>query len=215
MALTASLQRARRNRDLLPSSPLIRYNTQTFWRSTRTNNSGKQGLSLFFQSDANPALGHVLVHSVCKAPILVVTVELMWSLFLNILPFNLVPARNKSLRSRWFRTSYVNHSQMQPSRGVLRKRCSENMQEIYRRTPMPTCDFNKIAIKSHCGMGVILKICCIFSECLFLGTPLSGCLCTLLPFQPTTVKCELFSLLDVWYSKPPRSLFFAAVCPQW
>ena len=87
--------------------------------------------------------------------------------------------------------------QKQPSRGVLRKRCSENMQEIYRRTPMPTCDFNKIAIKSHCGMGVILKICCIFSECLFLGTPLSGCLCTLLPFQPTTVKCELFSLLDV------------------
>ena len=25
-------------------------------------------------------------------------------------------------------------------RGVLRKRCSENMQQIYRRTPMPKCD---------------------------------------------------------------------------
>ena len=33
--------------------------------------------------------------------------------------------------------------QKQPSRGVLRKRCSENMQQIYRRTPMPWCDFNK------------------------------------------------------------------------
>ena len=32
----------------------------------------------------------------------------------------------------------------QPSRGVLSKRCSKNMQQIYRRTHMPKCDFNKI-----------------------------------------------------------------------
>ena len=30
--------------------------------------------------------------------------------------------------------------QKQPSRGVLKKRCSENMQQIYRRTPMPKCN---------------------------------------------------------------------------
>ena len=35
--------------------------------------------------------------------------------------------------------------QKQPSRGVLRKMCSENMQQIYRRTPMPKCDFSKVA----------------------------------------------------------------------
>ena len=35
--------------------------------------------------------------------------------------------------------------QKQPPRGVPRKRCSENMQQIYRRTPMPKCDFNKVA----------------------------------------------------------------------
>ena len=35
--------------------------------------------------------------------------------------------------------------QKQPPRGVLEKRCSENMQQIYRRTPMPKCDFNKVA----------------------------------------------------------------------
>ena len=35
--------------------------------------------------------------------------------------------------------------QKQPSRGVLKKRCSENMQQIFRRTPMPKCDFNKVA----------------------------------------------------------------------
>ena len=69
----------------------------------------------------------------------------MWSLFLNILSFNFVSAPNKSLRSRWFRTSYGNHSQKQQSRGILRKRCSENMQQIYRRTPTPKCDFNKVA----------------------------------------------------------------------
>ena len=27
---------------------------------------------------------------------------------------------------------------------VLRKKCSENMQQIYRKTPMPKCDFNKV-----------------------------------------------------------------------
>ena len=46
--------------------------------------------------------------------------------------------------------------QKQPSRGVLRKMCSENTQQIYRRTPMskcdivisinlPKCNFNKVA----------------------------------------------------------------------
>ena len=38
-----------------------------------------------------------------------------------------------------------NNSQKQPSRGVLRKRRSKNMLQIYRRTPMPKCDFNKVA----------------------------------------------------------------------
>ena len=33
----------------------------------------------------------------------------------------------------------------QPFRGVLRKSCFENMQQIYRRTPMSKCDFNKVA----------------------------------------------------------------------
>ena len=37
-----------------------------------------------------------------------------------------------------------NKDQEQPSRGVLRKRCSENMQQIYSRTPMPKCDFNEV-----------------------------------------------------------------------
>ena len=35
----------------------------------------------------------------------------------------------------------------QPPRGVTRKRRSENMQQIYRRTGMPKCDFNKGNLK--------------------------------------------------------------------
>ena len=40
-----------------------------------------------------------------------------------------------------------NHANMekQPSRGFLRKKCSENTQQIHSRTPMPKCDFNKVA----------------------------------------------------------------------
>ena len=37
------------------------------------------------------------------------------------------------------------YHQRQPPRGVLKKRCSENMQQIYSRTLMPKCDFNKVA----------------------------------------------------------------------
>ena len=39
----------------------------------------------------------------------------------------------------------LHNVQKQPSRSVLKKWCSENMQQNYRRAPMPKCDFNKIA----------------------------------------------------------------------
>ena len=37
---------------------------------------------------------------------------------------------------------------------VLRKRCSENMQQIYRKAPMPK--FEATSLKSHVGAGVLL-----------------------------------------------------------
>ena len=39
--------------------------------------------------------------------------------------------------------------QKQPFSGVLKKRCSENMQQTYRGTPMPKCDFNKFALQLY------------------------------------------------------------------
>ena len=34
--------------------------------------------------------------------------------------------------------------QKEPSRGVLRKLCSENMLQIHRKTPMPKCELRKV-----------------------------------------------------------------------
>ena len=39
---------------------------------------------------------------------------------------------------------YPLNQQKQSSRGALRKRCSKYMQQIYRRTPMPKCEFKKV-----------------------------------------------------------------------
>ena len=37
--------------------------------------------------------------------------------------------------------------QKQPSRGVFKKRCSENMQPVYKKTPIPMCDFKKVNLQ--------------------------------------------------------------------
>ena len=39
--------------------------------------------------------------------------------------------------------------QKQPPRSVPRKKCSENMQQIYKRTPMRKCDFSKVAMQLY------------------------------------------------------------------
>ena len=41
--------------------------------------------------------------------------------------------------------NFINLTQKQPYRGVFRKRCFENMKQIYWRTLMPKCDFSKVA----------------------------------------------------------------------
>ena len=50
--------------------------------------------------------------------------------------------------------------QKQPLKGVLEKRCSENMQQIYRRTPMPKCYFDKveISLRHGCSPANVLHI---------------------------------------------------------
>ena len=48
--------------------------------------------------------------------------------------------------------------QKQPSRSVLRKRCFENMQQIYRRTPMPKWNFNKVALQLYLNLTLLLLL---------------------------------------------------------
>ena len=38
--------------------------------------------------------------------------------------------------------------QKQRSRGIVKKRRSENIQQNYRRKPMPKCGFNKVALNT-------------------------------------------------------------------
>ena len=49
--------------------------------------------------------------------------------------------------------------QKQPSRGVLIKSFSENMQQIYRKTPMPKCDFNKGALLMSLPGYFTMEVC--------------------------------------------------------
>ena len=76
--------------------------------------------------------------------------------------------------------SFLCSFQKHPSggKGFLIKSYSENMQQIYRRTPMPKCDFSKVAKQiywNYTSAWVFsCKICCIFSEHFFKRTPLDG-----------------------------------------
>ena len=46
--------------------------------------------------------------------------------------------------------------QKHSTRAALIKRCSKNIHQVYRRTPMPKYDFKATLLKSHIGMGVLL-----------------------------------------------------------
>ena len=86
-------------------------NTMQYPRTLKNNiyHSNKQEPPPFFHLDTNPVIGNALVHSVDKTHVLVVTVDLIWLLFLNILSFNFAATPRKSLRFTRFIRSYVNH----------------------------------------------------------------------------------------------------------
>ena len=90
----------------------------------------------------------------------------------------------------WFDKVWSSILQRQPSRGVPSKICSENMQQIYRRTPMPKCDFNKAEVWFQ-----------YLSEHLLLGTPLGGCFWYWLLSTPDFQK-PLEFVTKFWSSDP-------------
>ena len=105
ISLTICLQKTRKGRDSSPLSFLIWYNTLAPWRTTST----KWEPPLFLHLDTSPVIGHTLVHSVDNTHGLVVTVDLIWLLFLNIFYSNFVATPIKFIRFTRFIRSYVNH----------------------------------------------------------------------------------------------------------
>ena len=80
--------------------------------STLKNNiyhSYKWWLPLFLHLNTSPVTGHTRVYSVDKTHFLVVTMDLIWLLFLNILSFNFVATPRKFRRFTRFIRSHVNH----------------------------------------------------------------------------------------------------------
>ena len=49
------------------------------------------------------------------------------------------------------------------SKGVLRKSCAENLLQIYRTTPMPKCDFNKVVLQLYCNHTSAWEFSCKFA----------------------------------------------------
>ena len=86
--------------------------------------------------------------------------------------------------------------QKEQSRDVLRKRCSKNMQQIYRRTLMLKCDFNKVTLlESLLDMVAFLFFFwCIFLEDLFLRTPLDSYSCFSFPSRKYFEKILKYGL---------------------
>ena len=85
--------------------------------------------------------GYPLIHSVCRwchecGHIFLLEIS-------TSTQFIKLKLRNNKLGSK---TIYNLHTRIQ---SVLRKRCCENMQQIYRAAPMPKCDFNKTALNLY------------------------------------------------------------------
>ena len=59
---------------------------------------------------------------------------------------------------------YCTELQKQPPRGVSRKKCSENMRQIHKGTPMPKWDFNKAASQLYWNHTSVWVFSCKFAE---------------------------------------------------
>ena len=71
----------------------------------------------------------------------------------------------KSFVPRLLKIIATRKNHKQPPRGVLRKRCSESIQQIYRRAPMLKCNFNKVARNV---IEILLRYGCSFVNLLII-----------------------------------------------
>ena len=57
---------------------------------------------------------------------------------------------------------FCNFNNVPEAKGVLRKSCSETMQQTYRRTPVPKCDFNKVVLQLYSNRALTWVFSCKF-----------------------------------------------------
>ena len=89
--------------------------------------------------------------------------------------------------------------QKHPSREFLQKKCSENTLQIYRRTPMPKCDFNKVAKQLYWNHTLALVLSCNVSRTLFYMNTSEGLLPLILFITSRCLK-SLFNVFCLWIS---------------
>ena len=89
-----------------------------------------------------------------------------------------------------------NFFQKQPFRGVLRKRYSENMQQIYRRTSIPKCDSNKFALQYYWNYTLAWVFACKFAAY----------------FQKTFLKEHQWKVASVFYNKNVTTFMLQLSC---
>ena len=65
--------------------------------------------------------------------------------------------------------------QKQPSKGVFREMCSENMHQIYRRTHMPKCDFNKVVLQPYWNLTSAWVLSCKLLHIFSIPFPKNTC----------------------------------------
>ena len=91
--------------------------------------------------------------------------------------FNLISYEVQSVtrKKNFYKNFWVSNSK----RGVILRNSRIPNLQIYRRTSMPKCDFNKVALQLYWKYTSAWVFCCkfcyIFSEHHFLRTPLDGC----------------------------------------
>ena len=76
--------------------------------------------------------------------------------------------------------------------------CWKVLCELFYRSTPPEVFCKATLLKSHFEMGVLLLICCLFLEHLFLGTPLDGCFCILRNLYWKCFSKNTKCLLENW-----------------
>ena len=136
----------------------MRYNTLAPWRTTSTihTNGNYHYFSIWLPSFVT---GHALAHFVDKTHVLVVTVDLIWLLFLKIIFFNFVTTPRKFLKFTRFIRSYVNHPAV-----VLTNHCQSYTACLMRavqscHVPFFCSCLSPMIMHLHCWAHLLLECC--------------------------------------------------------